>query len=81
MGADPTTCNLGDIWATPAGTLVYPEYISDLAIYFCPADKTNCLEDHIGPDGYKWFTDGQTGGGVKPENGGYLHGAFMGECS
>ena len=80
LGADPKTQSLDDIWANPAGTAVYPEYITDLAIYFCPSDNQSLPEDCLGPDGYSWFTNGVSAG-VSPENGGYLHGAWLNDIS
>jgi prepilin-type N-terminal cleavage/methylation domain-containing protein/prepilin-type processing-associated H-X9-DG protein len=79
-GADPRSVGLDDIWANPDGTAVYPEYITDLTIYFCPSDNQSLPEDKLGPDGYGWFTDGNSYG-VSPENGGYLHGAFLSDIS
>ena len=57
-GADPRSVDLDDIWAVPAGTAVYPEYITDLTIYFCPSDEQSTPDTRMGPDGYDWFTDG-----------------------
>jgi prepilin-type N-terminal cleavage/methylation domain-containing protein/prepilin-type processing-associated H-X9-DG protein len=75
LGADPKTQSLDDVWANPAGTAVYPEYITDLAIYFCPSDAQSLPEDCLGPDGYSWFIGGP------PSAGGYLHGAWMNDIS
>ncbi len=37
-------------WA-PRVSLMYPEYQSDAALYFCPSDMKDRLEDHVTPDG------------------------------
>lgn len=35
----------------PRFSAVYPEYLTDAAIVFCPSDATDRLEDHIAADG------------------------------
>jgi prepilin-type N-terminal cleavage/methylation domain-containing protein/prepilin-type processing-associated H-X9-DG protein len=79
-GADPRSVGLDDIWANPNGPMVYPEYCSDLAIYFCPSDNQSLPEDKLGPDGWGFYTDGQSYY-VPPDQGGYIHGAFLADIS
>lgn len=60
------TGNIGDLWANPSGPHVYPEYITDLNIYFCPSDTVKVAADYLGPAGYSWYKDGDPDAGVNP---------------
>ena len=42
--------------ANPAGEMIYPEYISDMNIYFCPSDATSSPEDYLDCPGATWCT-------------------------
>ena len=46
-----------DIWATPFGSEIYPEYLTDVNILFCPSRANITAEDYIGEGGY-WWNDG-----------------------
>jgi prepilin-type N-terminal cleavage/methylation domain-containing protein/prepilin-type processing-associated H-X9-DG protein len=41
--------------ANPWGPSIYPEYLSDMHIYFCPSDLTSDPEEFLGPNG-SWYT-------------------------
>ena len=41
--------------AAPYGASFYPEYLSDMHIYFCPSDTTSDPEDYLG-EGGEWYT-------------------------
>ncbi|HNR35050.1 MAG TPA: DUF1559 domain-containing protein [Candidatus Hydrogenedentes bacterium] len=48
----------------PLVSSVYPEYLTDPAIVFCPSDSTDKLSDHYDPvDGHLTLTDKVDGGG------------------
>ena len=71
-GADPDVDGTkSDIWAVPEGISIYPEYLSDMKIYFCPSLQIDTYDKYMGPTGWGWYTDG-TSRGVAPENGGYI---------
>ncbi len=60
---------VGDLWATPSGPHVFPEYCAEAAIYFCPSMLSDPAEDFIGPRGWRWyadFTPGQEGRDCPP---------------
>ncbi len=40
----------------PAGNLIYPEYITDMNIYFCPSDATSPPENFLDCPGATWCT-------------------------
>ena len=61
-----------DVYATPAGASIYPEYLTDINIWFCPSRQNIDKASYIGPTGYAWFSGP---GGVKgqgPSLGGVL---------
>ena len=61
-GVNPeTTCNWvsGDI-TTPDGPSVYPEYLTDMMIYFCPSSSAEHPDTYIECPGGQWCT--QTAG-------------------
>jgi prepilin-type N-terminal cleavage/methylation domain-containing protein/prepilin-type processing-associated H-X9-DG protein len=41
--------------AAPYGASFYPEYLSDMHIYFCPSDVTSDPEEYLG-EGGEWYT-------------------------
>ncbi len=48
----------------PLVASVYPEYLTDPAIVFCPSDANDRLQDHYAPtDGHLTLTDKSDGGG------------------
>ncbi|MCC6489082.1 MAG: type II secretion system protein [Candidatus Hydrogenedentes bacterium] len=47
-------CKAADIWAVPSGPHVYPEYISDAHVYFCPSAGSETVEYYLGPFRYTW---------------------------
>ena len=77
---DPNTVESDDIWANPNGPSIYPEYCTDLNIYFCPSDNVARPEENLGPIGWNWYTNGTTRG-VSKDNGGYLTGYLMDDIS
>ncbi len=46
-----------DIWATPFGPEIYPEYLTDVNVLFCPSRANINVDDYIGEGGY-WWNDG-----------------------
>ncbi len=56
-----------DIWELPSGPAIYPEYLTDLHLFFC-ASGTTRAEDYLGPKAWKWYADG-TNIGVGPPTG------------
>ena len=52
---DPTSA--GDLWANPDGPQTYPEYISDMNIYFCPSLLIDTADSYLGPTEYKWYSN------------------------
>jgi prepilin-type N-terminal cleavage/methylation domain-containing protein/prepilin-type processing-associated H-X9-DG protein len=49
-----------DIWELPSGTALYPEYLSDIALFFCPSNPLSNKENDVGPKAWKWYTDGKS---------------------
>ena len=48
----------GEYTASPAGDLIYPEYISDMLIYFCPSDdQFGRIDELIECPGGRWCSD------------------------
>ena len=57
----PITPNDGGWVACPAGQTIYPEYLSDMNIYFCPSDVNSYPKDYIECPGGAWcFGPGNT---------------------
>ena len=54
-----------DIWELPYGPAIYPEYLTDANIFFCPSG-INRPEDFLGPKTWKWYADGKTIGAAPP---------------
>jgi prepilin-type N-terminal cleavage/methylation domain-containing protein/prepilin-type processing-associated H-X9-DG protein len=54
-----------DIWELPYGPAIYPEYLSDMNVFFCPSG-INRAEDYLGPKGWKWYADGTNIGAAPP---------------
>jgi prepilin-type N-terminal cleavage/methylation domain-containing protein/prepilin-type processing-associated H-X9-DG protein len=52
-----------DIWAIPNGVLVYPEYCSDMNIYFCPSNPQDLPGKYLGPQSYGWYATPPIPGG------------------
>ena len=48
-----------DIWANPSGPHVYPEYLDDWNIYFCPSDLDTPAEQYLLCPGGEWCGGGQ----------------------
>jgi prepilin-type N-terminal cleavage/methylation domain-containing protein/prepilin-type processing-associated H-X9-DG protein len=70
-GDDPSTVELGDLWAVPDMALVYPEYLTDMQIEFCPSNPHAVFENYMGPTGYSWYCNPSTRTrGIGPELGG-----------
>lgn len=70
-GDPPNTVTVGDLWAVPYGPLIYPEYLSDMNIYFCPSNPHAVPANYIGPDNWSWYCDPVAGTrNVAPQDGG-----------
>jgi prepilin-type N-terminal cleavage/methylation domain-containing protein/prepilin-type processing-associated H-X9-DG protein len=54
-----------DIWELPYGPAIYPEYLTDMKVFFC-SSGVNRAEDYLGPKSWKWFADGTTLGVAPP---------------
>ncbi|HOJ33740.1 MAG TPA: DUF1559 domain-containing protein [Candidatus Hydrogenedentes bacterium] len=62
-----------DIWAVPSGQAIYPEYLTDINIWWCPSRQNVNKEDYIGPNGWKFYSVPGVGvPGVPPSSGGTL---------
>jgi prepilin-type N-terminal cleavage/methylation domain-containing protein len=48
---------VGDVWATPSGPHIFPDYLADPNIYFCPSMLADPVEDFLGPQGWRWYAD------------------------
>ncbi|MCC6490828.1 MAG: DUF1559 domain-containing protein [Candidatus Hydrogenedentes bacterium] len=67
--------NDGEVFSSPSGPQIYPEYLTDMNIYFCPSQPDNVAEDFIECPGGRWCS-GTTATGPKtaPASGGeYLN--------
>jgi len=61
-----------DVWAVPAGKSIYPEYLSDVNLWWCPSRQNVNKAEFVGPDNWKFYS-GPTGiKNVSPDNGGTL---------
>lgn len=57
-GEDPNAAgSCADVWALPMGSAIYPEYLTDVHIFFCPSAKF-AVDNFVGPSSYQWYTDG-----------------------
>lgn len=65
-GADPATVTVGDLWAAPYGPAIFPEYLSDMNVYFCPSNPHENLSKMFGPDGWRWVCDPAAGTWQQP---------------
>jgi prepilin-type N-terminal cleavage/methylation domain-containing protein/prepilin-type processing-associated H-X9-DG protein len=65
------TAGPNKILTAPSGIEIYPEYIADLKIYFCPSQPANTYEEFAQcPGGYWCSGDSTTGDKWNPEHGG-----------
>jgi prepilin-type N-terminal cleavage/methylation domain-containing protein/prepilin-type processing-associated H-X9-DG protein len=58
-----------DLWAIPNGPEIYPEYCSDMNIYFCPSNPQDLPSKYLGPAAYGWYATlpvGSDGIGTPP---------------
>lgn len=71
---DAATDLLGpdDILAVPDGRQIYPEYLSDINLWWCPSRGNVESSGAIGPNGYSWYSDAAGNRGVPPNAGGFL---------
>jgi prepilin-type N-terminal cleavage/methylation domain-containing protein/prepilin-type processing-associated H-X9-DG protein len=66
----------------PAGQTIYPEYLSDMMIYFCPSDATTDPQQWIECPGGGWCANGGAGSGLdatKFEDRSYMYYGFAAE--
>jgi len=61
-----------DVWAVPEGISIYPEYCTDMHIYFCPSLQIDTYDQYLGPTSWKWYALGTTRN-VAPQDGGSLN--------
>jgi prepilin-type N-terminal cleavage/methylation domain-containing protein/prepilin-type processing-associated H-X9-DG protein len=47
-------CRASDVWSVPSGIHIYPEYLTDINLYFCPSAQEDPVSRLIGPDAYLW---------------------------
>jgi len=60
------------VLSAPFGTSIYPEYLSDMNIYFCSSQPDQKAEDYLNCPGAFWCSGTQAGGVYSlPANGGY----------
>ncbi|MBI4559526.1 MAG: DUF1559 domain-containing protein [Candidatus Hydrogenedentes bacterium] len=48
-------CKAVDVWSVPSGPHIYPEYLTDVRLYFCPSAVTDPPDEYIGPKGTAWY--------------------------
>lgn len=56
-----------DLWALPSGAAIYPEYLTDASLFFCPSSMTFVPTNYLGPTKWLWFTDGQANNVAPPQ--------------
>jgi len=61
-----------DVWAVPSGPSIYPEYLTDINIWFCPSRSNIDPEMYIGPKGFTWFSGPGGVKGIGPSGGGKI---------
>jgi len=61
-----------DVYATPDGPSIYPEYLTDVNIWFCPSRSNIDPAQYIGPTGSAWFSGPDGTKGVPASAGGKL---------
>jgi prepilin-type processing-associated H-X9-DG protein len=69
-----------DIWAVPEGISIYPEYCTDMAIYFCPSLQIDTVDKYIGPTSFKWCVPQTADGAIQPlrfSDRGYNYNGFL----
>jgi prepilin-type N-terminal cleavage/methylation domain-containing protein/prepilin-type processing-associated H-X9-DG protein len=49
-----------DLWAVPDGPQTYPEYVTDMGIYFCPSLQIDTVDKYLGPTSYNWYASVST---------------------
>jgi prepilin-type processing-associated H-X9-DG protein len=60
------------ILTSPNGAEIYPEYLSDMHIYFCPSQPDQKAEDYLNCPGAFWCSGTEAGGVYSlPANGGH----------
>jgi len=68
--------NHDGIEMVPDATQIYPEYLTDINIWWCPSNATQDKTTYIGPNGWKMYSDGITRG-LSPDLGGKLDAHLM----
>ena len=60
------------VLTAPSGIEIYPEYLSDMAIYFCPSQPDNEFEEFAVCPGGSWCSGTEASGPeTAPQNGGF----------
>lgn len=60
------------VLSAPSGIQIYPEYLTDMNVYFCPSQPDNRPENFINCPGAFWCSGTQAGGVYSlPANGGF----------
>ncbi|GMV99013.1 MAG: hypothetical protein AMXMBFR84_01520 [Candidatus Hydrogenedentota bacterium] len=73
------TAKYSDMWAVPSGPHVYPDYCTDVAIYFCPSMLSDPASDYIGPTRCNWYWPANNCAGViEPRRFSDRHYAYFG---
>ena len=69
----PSDGDLHEVRACPDGALIYPEYLTDLKIYYCPSNNRNAEDDINCPGGFYCQGPGGTLWAGALEDSGYFY--------
>ena len=70
----------GGFMCCPHGPQIYPEYLSDMAIYFCPSDVNSTADEYLNCPGGRWCIG--PGGTLEPrefEDRSYVYYGYLAE--
>lgn len=70
--ADLYTIGVDDIWAVPDGPSIFPEYLTDVNLWFCPSNRRVNPKEYVGPVNFLFYTKNGVRG-VAPDAGGRLN--------
>lgn len=59
-------CRANDVWSVPSGLHIFPEYLTDVRLFFCPSASEDLEEDLVGPDGFDWYYPPFQNGQIDP---------------